>query len=68
MNHPNLFVPMPDCYGKYPFCPKNNGMHLDPLKKTEIASCICWRQCRTEYLSKFFDNPSFKIGKISDLE
>jgi hypothetical protein len=53
----------PKCYGKYPSCPKHNGS-LDPMDKIEIKECPLWRMCRTEYLSKVFNNPSFKHGQI----
>jgi hypothetical protein len=62
---PSLFEPKPKCFGKYPFCPKSKEI-LDPMKKTEIIECSCWRLCRTEYLCRWFDNPSFRSGKILD--
>ena len=56
----------PKCYGNYPFCPEKqrNTPCLNPLEKLEVPSCEIWRLCRTEYLSKFFNNPSFRHGKI----
>jgi hypothetical protein len=68
---PHIFVPKPDCWGRYPFCPKiqkDLDSLSDPMKEIEIPSCICWRLCRMEYLSKVFNNPSYKHGRIFENE
>lgn len=65
----------PKCFGNFPFCPHNKtNIPFDPLnfrdEVTNLGSLPCkiWRLCKNEYLNRFFDNPSFKHGKVCDLE